>query len=149
MTSGDALFFYQLILPICNPGMLGIEDDPRLAYYTEVERFTNVSKCESGMGASYGHMWNMTMSKELANFDGILVHDGILGSSEGDFHCHWNTKGCAYSSDIANAMTMTQFGELKCAMKLCNNNTAKKGEKKDMILLISMIYNFCEPKIIP
>ena len=30
-------------------------DDPQIHYYTEVEKFTNMSKAESRIGASYGY----------------------------------------------------------------------------------------------
>jgi hypothetical protein len=29
MQKGDALFFYQLLLPICDPSRSGVQDDPR------------------------------------------------------------------------------------------------------------------------
>ena len=67
----DALFFYQLILPICSPQFSGIQNDLRKLYYHEVERFTNGSKVASGMGGSYGHTWKPVDLKELTKFDGI------------------------------------------------------------------------------
>jgi hypothetical protein len=87
MTKCDALFFYQLILPLCDPSQSGIDNDPRRPYYFEVERFTNMSKCESGSGGSYGHKWESTTAKELANLDGILVMDSVLGSTRVMGHC--------------------------------------------------------------
>jgi hypothetical protein len=36
MEQCDALFFYQLLLPIVNPAMLGIDDDTRMGYYEDV-----------------------------------------------------------------------------------------------------------------
>ena len=47
MVTCDALFFYQLILPLYDLAISGIEDDQRLPYYTEVERFANMFKYES------------------------------------------------------------------------------------------------------
>ena len=35
------LFFYQLILPICDPKKSGVEDDPQKAYYSQVECWSN------------------------------------------------------------------------------------------------------------
>ena len=55
MLACNALFFYQLILPLYDLAMLEIEDDLRLPYFTEVERFTNMSKYERRLGGSYGH----------------------------------------------------------------------------------------------
>ena len=43
----STLFFLQLILPICNPALSGIKDDPRMSYYHDVETHTNSTKfCE-------------------------------------------------------------------------------------------------------
>ena len=127
----DALFFLQLILPMCNPQLSGIKDDPRKSYYHVVEQHTNATKLNSGMGVSYGHQWNLTNSKELTNFDGILVRDGVLGGSQGALHRRWEVGGPCYSKDIANVMTLTRFGELKRSIKLCNNDAVpKRGEGK-------------------
>ena len=131
MQSMDALFFLQLILPICNTELSGIEGDPRISYYHEVETHTNSTKFASGMGASYGHNWTPTTSKELVNFDGVLVRDGVLGGTQGALHQRWDQVGPCYSADIARAMTLTRFGELKRSIKLCNNDkAAKRGEGK-------------------
>ena len=66
--------------------MSGIEDDLRLPYYTEVERFTNMSKYESGLGGSYSYKWVPTRARELANFNGILIYYGVLRSSNSAYH---------------------------------------------------------------
>ena len=87
MLACDALFFYQLILLLCDPAMSEIEDDLRLPYYTKVERFANMSKYKSGLGGLHGHKWVPARARELVNFDGILVYDGVLGSSNGVHHC--------------------------------------------------------------
>ena len=83
----DILFFYQLILLLCDPVMLEIENDLRLPYYTEVERFANMSAYESGLGGLYGHKWVPTRARELVNFNGILACDRVLRSSNG-VHYH-------------------------------------------------------------
>ena len=127
----DALFFYQLILPICSPQFSGIKDDPRKSYYHEVERFTNGSKSYSGMGGSYGHSWNSVDLKELTNFDGILIRDGVLGGSQGALHRRWEKDGPCFAQEIARIMTLARFCEIKRSLKLCNNHEApKKGQGK-------------------
>ena len=131
MESTDALFFLQLILPICNPKLSGIEGDPRISYYHDVETHTNSTKFASGMGASYGHNWTPTTAKELVNFDGVLVRDGVLGGTQGALHRRWDRLGPCYSAEIARVMTLTRFGEIKRSIKLCNNDQCpKKGEGK-------------------
>ena len=40
MVECDDLFFYQLLLPIVDPVMSGINEDPRMGYYEEVAKQT-------------------------------------------------------------------------------------------------------------
>jgi hypothetical protein len=42
MVKGDMLFFHQLLLPLCDPKMSGIADDPRKAFYSQVKTFSNL-----------------------------------------------------------------------------------------------------------
>ena len=42
VTDQDYLFYYQLLLPMCNINKLGIENDPRLSYYSRVEARKNM-----------------------------------------------------------------------------------------------------------
>jgi hypothetical protein len=54
MQSKDALFFYQLLLPICDPAKSRIDGDPRHGFYCEVAKFTNVYGAKIGaFGSSY------------------------------------------------------------------------------------------------
>ena len=41
MKSEDALFFAQLVIPICDPAKSGIKGDPRKPYYTYVASYRN------------------------------------------------------------------------------------------------------------
>ncbi len=45
MQDGDALFFYQLFLPICNPDKSGIRDDPYKTFYNVVSKYKNKYNC--------------------------------------------------------------------------------------------------------
>jgi hypothetical protein len=42
IVEGDALFFFQLLVPIIAPSESGIKDDPRMGYYKDVARHTNM-----------------------------------------------------------------------------------------------------------
>jgi hypothetical protein len=42
MLECNALFFYQLILPIVDPAMSGIDGDSRMGYYKDIARNTNM-----------------------------------------------------------------------------------------------------------
>ena len=123
----DALFFYQLILPICDPSKSGIADDPRIAYYSDIERFTNMSKAESGFGGTYGHSQKATSATECLKYDGVVIMDGVLGGSNGALYRRWNQESSNYSKEIATEMTATRFQELKQAIKLCHNGSVSKS----------------------
>ena len=148
MQEVDALFFFQLLLPFCDPSKSGLVDDPRRPYYTEVERFTNASKYLSGSGGSYGHTWEETTAAELLRHDAVLIFDGVLGGSNGALYRRWDEYNCMYSPDIAKSMTMTRYGELKRNKKLCiNEATPKRGEpgynpayKYDLVYAV-MVFN--------
>ncbi len=45
MEDCDALFFFQLLVPIANPAFSGIKDDMRMGYYEEVANNTNQYAC--------------------------------------------------------------------------------------------------------
>ena len=122
MQACDAAFFLQLILPFCDPAQSGVEDDPRVPYFTEVERFTNISKLSTGKGATYGHQWKLTTSSELVHFYGVLLRDGVKGSSQGAIHRRWQVGKASYDEMIAKSMTLTRFGEIKRSMKLKSIN---------------------------
>jgi len=82
----DALFFYDLILPIHDTVNKGtIEEDPRMPYYphvaecTQIYAITDLKICGSGRG----HQFKETSPQELLRWDGVLVFDGVLGGSRG------------------------------------------------------------------
>ena len=123
----DALFFFQLILPLCDTKKSGIDGDPRMSYYTDVEKYTNVYMCLQGQ--SYGHNCPNTTAMELLHFDAILIYDGVLGGSNGALYKRWEKGGCMYQKDIAKTMTLTRFWQLKSNQKLCiNEGSKKRGE---------------------
>ena len=78
----DALFFLQLILPICDPARSGVTSDPRKAFYSEVTNFTNLYKFQAGIGSTYGHQIPEVALYELVRWDGCLVRDGVLGGGD-------------------------------------------------------------------
>ena len=125
METGDAAFFLQLILPFCDPSELGVADDPRKLFFTEEERFTNISKFESGKGSACGHKWKPTTAQELVHFHGIAVRDSVLGLTNGAIYRRW-MKGASFDQKIVKTMRLTRFSELKRSLKLCYNNSCLK-----------------------
>ena len=51
----DFLFFYQIMLPLCDTSLSGIREDTWISYYSEVERWSNLYAYQIGLGGSYGN----------------------------------------------------------------------------------------------
>jgi hypothetical protein len=83
VTEQDALFFYQLLLPLCDTRRSGITNDKRMSFYSEVESFSNAYALSIGLGGSYGHTFKLLKVIELIHFDGVIVRDGVRGGSNG------------------------------------------------------------------
>ena len=124
----DCLFFYQLLFPLCDPKKSGIGDDPRLPFYSVIEKWSQKYAVDLGMPGSYGHDCKAIMSDELVHFDMALIRDGIHGGSNGAIYCRWKQGTPTYDRDITEALTHTRFLQLKRMYKLCDND---KSPKKD------------------
>ncbi len=73
MEQCDALFFYQLLLPIVDPAMSGIDGDTRMGYYKDVARNTNMHAFGvKNRGETCGHVFRPTTAEELLVWDGIV-----------------------------------------------------------------------------
>jgi len=127
MRNEDALFWYQLLLPIHDTKRSGITDDPRASFYSDVEAYTQSYTTTNGYGGSYGHKIDPVMLPELIHFHGALIRDGVKGGSNGGIHRRWSQGSSAYDIDIANTMTLTRFHQIKRVIKLNNNLTAAKS----------------------
>jgi len=150
--SPDALWFYQLLLPISDPKKSGIDNDPRRGYYTEVTRHTNCYALgELGLGGDYGHHFTPVTSPELLRWDGTLVKHGVRGGGKSSMMLRFDKSrddNSAFDGDIATSMSQTRWCEIKRTIKLCDNGTApKKGQpnyepayKYDKIFAI-ILYN--------
>ena len=82
----DAFFFWQLLFPICDPRFSKIENDPRLPFYSKVEKWTQKYAATQGIGGSYGHECKPEMA-DLVHFNMAVVHDGVLGGMDGAIYC--------------------------------------------------------------
>jgi hypothetical protein len=124
----DALFFYQLLLPMCEPAKSGINADPRKAFYSKAEGSTNSYAYSIGLGGSYGHKFKAVDLSELVHFDGVVVRDGVHGGSNGTLYLRWMV-GADQDDFIAESILDCRWLQTKRVNKLCNNETApKRGE---------------------
>jgi len=129
----DALFFYQLLLPIHAPDKTDILNDPRKSFYTDVACHTNFyAMSELKLGGDYGHHWSQVTSPELLRWDGALVKHGVRGGGKTSMMLRFDKSrddNSAFDAEIANAFTRTRWCEIKRTIKLCDNRLAiKKGQ---------------------
>src|SRR6056300_724193 len=75
MVNEDALFWFQLLLPIGDPAKSGIENDPRVGFYSDSVLYTDIYRAASGIGGAYGHKTNPVELPELVRFHGALIRD--------------------------------------------------------------------------
>ena len=131
LLDGDPLFFFQLLLPLCDPAKSGIENDPRLPYYSKVALWTQLYATNLGLGGSYGHHFKSVLIPELIRYDGCIMRDGVLnGSSDGAIYRRWDKLDATFSPQIYESMSYHRFLQLKRTLKMNDNSTAKKkGEE--------------------
>ena len=125
----DALFFFQLLLPICDPAQSGVVADPRKGFYHEVAAMSNsYAVTDSRVGFDYGHSFELTHAAELLRWDGVTVMDGVRGGSKGAILRRFDndSENTAYCPYITRAFTKQRWLMLKRFYKLCFNRDAKK-----------------------
>ena len=129
MVDCDALFFHQLLLPMCNPRRSGIDGDPRLPFYSNVEIYSNLYALQIGLGGSYGHSFKMLTLDELVHFDGVVIRDGVRGGSSGAIHRRWMEGRADYNEQIDKVIRHCRWLQIKRVIKLCDNT--KSGKRGD------------------
>ena len=130
MKTNDFLFFYQLILPICDTARSGIPNDKRLPYYAKVEEWSNLYAFQIGLGGSYGHEFRNVTLKEIVQHDACIIRDGVRGGSSGAIYRRWQI-GADYDDDIAMAISFRRWLQVKRVKKLCNNDVVPKRNEPE------------------
>jgi len=126
MQECDALFFYQLLLPICDPSKSGVAGDPHRPFYIPVSNFTNrYAYAVWQLDGNYGHKFNPTNVQELLHFDGI-----VFRNTNDNIHDCWCTDDDCYDDLIANTMHHHQWIALRSCIKM-NHNTYKIPRGKE------------------
>jgi hypothetical protein len=114
MEECDALFFYQLLVPICHPAFSGIPDDGRMGYYDEVANCSN----EYALGlkrrsGTYGHKFSPVNAEELVIWDGIVIRN----MSDNIADCWLRDQSNTYDRDIDESMNFRRWLDIKSVMK--------------------------------
>ena len=128
ITDKDFLFFYQLLLPLCNVDSLGVDGNPRMSYYSKVESFTNVYAVQFGLGGTYGHKFNNVDVEELLHHNGCIVYDGVRGGSGGAIYWQW-IPGSDYDDHMYQSQTHRRWLQIKRVKKFCFNDLAAKKDE--------------------
>ena len=113
MRSDDALFFHQLLFPMCDPQRSGIRGDPRAPFYSIVEKFCNKYCADLGLGGAYGHSFKQVKLDELVHFDGVVIRDGVRGGSNGAIYRRWIPECCDYDVAVTKSMCHTRWLQIK------------------------------------
>ena len=119
----------QLLHPVCDPSKSGIDNDPRLPYYSSIENWTAKYAATIGMYGSYGHSYQTVSVEELVQFDSCVFMSGVKGKLDGSIYRRWKPNDKAYDSDIETAMNHSRWLEIKRTIKLCDNDLSpRRGE---------------------
>jgi hypothetical protein len=119
----DALFFYQLLLPIVDPAMSGINCDTRIGYYKEVVRNTNLYVFgPKNRGGTCGHVFHPTTAEELLVWDGIVCQNIYTNIAESWMMNQSNM----FDRKIMEAMHFRRWLDIKACLKQNEFWTEKK-----------------------
>ena len=114
----DYLFFYQLLLQICDVNNYGIVYDTRQNYFSDAETFSACYEFYIGILGSYGHNFKVTNFDELVKFDGVVIHVGVRGLSDGEFYRIWKYNGYGFDEEILNRINIGCWLQIKRVIKL-------------------------------
>jgi hypothetical protein len=126
----DALFFYQLLLPIHDTKKT-VPNDPRRGFYQEVATWSllyTVGELQL-LTSGYGTYSRPATYSEFLQWDGSIVMDSVLGGSQGAFFRRFDPMDTGYSKHIAEAFSKERWHGIKRVYKLNNNKESpKRGE---------------------
>lgn len=128
----DAFFFFQCLFPVCLIEKSGVDNDKWLPFMSTIQMHTNVyAHGIKGWGGLYFHSFNSVSKEELVKWFGIIIHDGAWGSTNGAIHWYWMLSDPDHDELIMNAMTYSQFLQIKSVIKLNNNYESKQQDHPD------------------
>jgi hypothetical protein len=121
----DSLFFYQLLLPICDSKKNYITGDSQKGFFANISPMINLYTCKFGMDGTYGKVFQPVTLQEVVNFEGIVHHHGVRGGGAG-IHLCWDPSASDFDELVYKTMSYTMFLQIKRTYTLCNNYTAPK-----------------------
>ena len=129
MEQCNALFFYQLLLPIVDPAMSGIDGDTRMGYYKDVARNTNMYAFGvKNRGGTRGHVFRPTTAVGLLVWDGIVCRNINTNIAESWMMNQSNT----FDQEIMEAMHFRRWLDIKHAKSRMHFGMKRRKQTKDM-----------------
>ncbi len=114
MLECNGLFFYQLILPIVFPTILGIYGDTRIGYCKDVARNTNMYAFGvKNRGGTRRHVFRPTSAEELLVWDGIVCCNINTNIAESWMMNQSNT----FDQEVIKAMHFRRWLNIKACQK--------------------------------
>ena len=124
LVAQNYLFFLQLLLPICDLSKSGVKKDPRMLYYSKVEKFLCKDTYDIGLGGSYGHPFENVTVRGIIIHDDCIVRDGIRGSI-GEIYRRWMDGGDC-DDHISKCNEPSEMAKNEAREKICNNDAVPK-----------------------
>ncbi len=114
MEQCTALFFYQLLLPIVDPAMSGIDGDTRMGYHKDVVRNNNMHAFGvKNRGGTHRHVFCPTTAEELLVWNGIVCHNINTIIAESWMMNHSNM----FDQEIIEVMHFRQWININACLK--------------------------------
>ena len=133
----DALFFFQLLLPLHDCRTKTVPNDPRKNFYQEVSIFSQIyaSRDLQIMGTGYGSVQETATAVDFLRWDASIIMDGVLGGSDGAFYRRFDNRpgNLCHSEEILNAFTKERWHHLKRIYKLNDNIASQKKNQANYI----------------
>ncbi len=123
MLECDALFFYQMILPIVDPAMSGIDGYTRMGYYEDVARNTNMYAFGvKKRGGTHSHFFCPTTAEELLVWVDIVCSNIFTNIAESWMMNQSNT----FDQEIMEVMHFRRWLDIKAFLEQNEFWTEKK-----------------------
>eukprot|EP00536_Pseudo-nitzschia_multiseries_P005353 jgi/Psemu1/12394/gm1.12394_g len=115
----NALFFYQLVLPLHYSSMSGVHGDKRKSFYPLVTSYINIYSNTKNDG--YGHQVERIRHDEIVHFNGVMFIHDVCGGSSNNIGSQWASDNCLYHKLLAEKIKDWRWREIEENLKLCNN----------------------------
>ena len=108
-------------------------------YFNDIETFSACYAFEIGLLDSCGRNFKVPTINELVKFDGFVIHDGMIGGSDGAFYCRWKFNRSDFDEEISNRINLGIWLQIKRVIKFSITRMHQKAVTQTMTQIISLI----------